>query len=300
MKVIDSHVHLFQSAEAGRKAMRGMSQTGFWGTLNELEQVIGESGISYAATVATIPLKVMFEARIERFEGKDEERLEFQEKVREEMVERLRRYNRWLCQQARENRTFLPFIAIDPFIGTDGMLSEIEECFNHHGARGLKLHPMLGQYYPHASSLWPVYEKAQEMAIPLIFHGGRSPESPDVMYSHPAEFKPILDSFQRLKIVIAHIGMDFWDDSISMSRNFPNCFFDTSGAISSNPVEEGLSDTRAREIIHEIGINKVLFGSDFPWFNPKEDIERMENLGLKDHELEMIFHKNAVRVFGLE
>jgi len=189
---------------------------------------------------------------------------------------------------------------MDPFIGTDGMLMEMEECIDHYGAKGLKLHPSLGQYYPHDISLWPVYEKAQKMGIPLIFHGGRSPESPDVLYSHPIEFKPVLDAFERLNVIIAHLGMDFWEDSIKMSRNFPNCFFDTSEAISSYPVEESLSDERAKEIIHEIGVHKVLFGSDFPWFHPKKDMVRIENLGLKGDELEMIFHRNAERVFGLE
>jgi predicted TIM-barrel fold metal-dependent hydrolase len=300
MKVIDSHMHLFSSAEAGKKAMRGISLTGYWGTRKELDEVIKESNIALAATVATIPLRIMFESRIMKLDEKDPQSHEFKNKIREEIVDRLKRYNRWLCDQARERRDLLPFIAIDPFIGTDGMLSELEECVKYHGAKGLKLHPMLGQYYPHDRSLWPIYERAQEMGIPIIFHGGRSVESPDVQYSHPKEFESVLDAFEGLKIVIAHFGNDYFDDSIRISKSFPNSFFDTSGAISTFLVEESISDEKAIEIIHELGVNKVLFGSDFPWSHPGRDMERIVNMGFKEWEMERIFHRNAEIVFGLE
>jgi predicted TIM-barrel fold metal-dependent hydrolase len=42
-----------------------------------------------------------------------------------------------------------------------------------------------------------------------------------------------------------------------------------------------------------------MFGSDFPFFNPKDILRKVLNLDIKDEEKEMILYKNAERVLRL-
>ncbi|MBO4717518.1 MAG: amidohydrolase family protein, partial [Spirochaetales bacterium] len=51
--------------------------------------------------------------------------------------------------------------------------------------------------------------------------------------------------------------------------------------------------------IRTYGSEKVMFGSDFPMWDIKPELENMLSLKLKDSEYEDIFHRTAERVFGI-
>ena len=60
-----------------------------------------------------------------------------------------------------------------------------------------------------------------------------------------------------------------------------------------------LSDDEAVDVIRQFGVERVLFGSDWPWFHPLRDRERIEALPLSDSEKRLILGENARRVMGL-
>ena len=49
-----------------------------------------------------------------------------------------------------------------------------------------------------------------------------------------------------------------------------------------------------------IGTDRVMFGSDYPWFDPVADAERIRRLPLTDTEKRAILHDNAVRTLRLD
>jgi predicted TIM-barrel fold metal-dependent hydrolase len=60
-----------------------------------------------------------------------------------------------------------------------------------------------------------------------------------------------------------------------------------------------LDDAQAVELIHTIGADRVLFGSDYPWIDPKGDIERIRRLALTAEEKRNVLGENAARMLGL-
>jgi predicted TIM-barrel fold metal-dependent hydrolase len=125
-------------------------------------------------------------------------------------------------------------------------------------------------------------------------------ESPNVQYAHPGRFAKVLGDFPHLRVVVAHLGLDFWEATTELAHSFENVFFDTSAALSGLIEPPPLSDSEARDLIRKIGPHKVLFASDFPWGVPAADLKRIQGLGLEDGELEAIVGKNAHRVLGEE
>jgi predicted TIM-barrel fold metal-dependent hydrolase len=298
MEIIDSHVHLFQNKDAGQKAMRNISPTGFWGTLDELRGVLKEAGVAQAAAVATIPLRFMYDAALQRAQATESVDQKLKDELMAKMQERLNRFNTWLCEQCSAEDNLWAFVHADPFVGMDFLLQEVEKRAGAGGARGLKLHPMLGLYFPDDPVLWPLYKFAQTNEMPMIFHGGISPESPDIQYSHPERFHKILQDFPNLRIVVAHLGFNFWEATVNLASAFDNVAFDTSAALSGLSESSILSDDEALKLIRAIGTDKVLFGSDFPWGDPSQDLARIKRLGLSDAELESILGGNASRILG--
>ena len=49
----------------------------------------------------------------------------------------------------------------------------------------------------------------------------------------------------------------------------------------------------------EIGTDRVLFGTDYPWFNPAWDLKRFLSLGFSDDEKKAILGENARRILKM-
>jgi predicted TIM-barrel fold metal-dependent hydrolase len=297
--ILDAHTHIFPSEEAGRKAMRDVTPTGYWGASRDLLALMEKAGITGAVVVGTLPIRNMIIAAEQRLatdpssDTADRARAELSTK----MEQRLDRLNRFLCTESAAHPQFIPFVAANPWLDPDRMLALLEEA-RALGARGLKLHPPLCRFYPMDERLAPVYSWAQQKGLPVLFHGGRSPESPDTHFSHPRHFEPLAAAYPRLRIIVAHLGWDFFDDAIMVSRRCERVYFDTSFAMSAASSPAILDDAEAVDLIRKIGVHKTVFASDYPWSNPVEDLERIRSIGLTEAELERILWNNGQEVLN--
>jgi predicted TIM-barrel fold metal-dependent hydrolase len=60
-----------------------------------------------------------------------------------------------------------------------------------------------------------------------------------------------------------------------------------------------MSDDMFRTMVKAFGADKIIFGTDCPWAEQKDYVDRMNAMGLSDNELELIFHKNVEKILGL-
>lgn len=120
-----------------------------------------------------------------------------------------------------------------------------------------------------------------------------------VDYTRPSNFEPVLESFPGLKLVVAHLGHGFWDESVALAKKYPDVYFDTSAVISGVEHIEVLSDDDAAELIRKLGVDRVMFGSDYPWFSPAASLEAIMKLPLEPAEKEKILGENARRILGI-
>ena len=73
-----------------------------------------------------------------------------------------------------------------------------------------------------------------------------------------------------------------------------NIYFDTSSTL------EFISPELAVKILKKHDMDKILFGTDYPMWHIKKEIENIEKLPLSDTEKEKIFYRNAERLLELE
>ena len=293
--VVDAHAHTYKTVEIGMQAMSGNGQADLTGVPDELMDVMSEAGISRAVQVNMTPALSMMEAALSQLSPEEAESQ--YETIRQKIVGRIIRRNDWTCQMARENKQLTAFPSVDPVMTSEEMAGELENRMVNSGATGLKLHPAEGNYFPAQESLWPLYETAQKLSVPIIAHGGlfASPEA----YSQPNNFIKVLEDFPELTIVIAHLGHGFFDESVELSNKYPNVFFDTSAVLNGTTPEPMITDDEAVDLIRKIGVDRVMFGTDYPWFHPKKDLERHLNLDLTDKEKTAILGENAKRILRL-
>jgi len=150
------------------------------------------------------------------------------------------------------------------------------------GMKGIKIHPDIQHFTVDDERLFPLYETMASKHLFLITHAGDNRFD----FSGPKRIEKVAKMFPKLPIISAHFGgWSEWDDAREFLR-LENVFVDTSSTIQFAGPETALKGIEAFAPDH------VFFGTDFPMWDPKTEIETILNLGLSEERLEMIFHKN--------
>ena len=97
----------------------------------------------------------------------------------------------------------------------------------------------------------------------------------------------ILQRFPRLQLICAHMGgYTEWDEAREYLQH-ENVMVDCSSSYFV------LGNTGLLSSIRFFGADRVLFGSDFPMWDPAEELRAVRALGLTEKELEKVLHRNA-------
>jgi predicted TIM-barrel fold metal-dependent hydrolase len=298
MRVVDLHTHTYPRAEIGRQAMAGEGWSPYAGTLPELREAMARGGIGAAVMANLTPIAEMRDAALARLPAAaPAEREAARARLGEELAARLVRRNRWTLEAAAADPALVPFVGVDPSVMSPGALrDELEACVAG-GARGLKLHPIVQRLDPAAAALWPVYELCQEAGLPVLFHSGFLGRSPWNDLARPRAFADLLEAFPNLRVVLAHLGRGHFQEAVELAARFPRVVFDTCAVITAAPVPWRLADDEAVALLRRLGIERVCFGSDYPWFDPAADAARLATLaGLSTAERAAILGENANRL----
>jgi hypothetical protein len=302
--IIDAHVHTYPTAAIGQQALRGMGQSGSSGTVGELLDVMARGKISYAVLANMTPTYDMRMAALSNLPASapPAEKEKAEKEINGKVIDRMKRRNLWSCTSAGENPVLVPLISIDLLQRPSEMQAEIEDKVKNHGAKGLKLHPVSNRFYPSDRGLWPAYQTAVELGLPILFHSGEAEVAgyTQADYARPSNFEPVMQSFPKLVIILAHLGKGFLAESVALARKYENVHFDTSAILSGGEIKSGFaSREEAAKLIRTIGVSRVLFGSDWPWFDTLLAIRQIEGLDFSEEEKRMILGQNAAKVFGL-
>ena len=73
----------------------------------------------------------------------------------------------------------------------------------------------------------------------------------------------------------------------------PNLFVDCSSSF------YYLDREKAREIIYRYGVDKVMFATDYPMWDPEKELEFFLSLGFTKEENEKMLSGNAKKLFGI-
>lgn len=301
-EVIDTHIHTYRSAEIARQAMTGASHgTSDGGTIDEFQRRMAELGIVAAAMVNFTPvieMQAAARAKIPAAFGPDE-RAAAEAEIRLGLAGRIQRRNDWSLDTSRADRRLATFIGVDPsMMDAPDLEAELERCRGL-GATGIKLHPVVQEFHIDDRRLWPVYAAAQRLGMSIIYHGGYFVAGAGGEFARPRRLAAVAGAFPRLLTVLAHCGVGFFEESIAIAERFPNVYFDCCAIINPDCTLVTLDDTEMVNLLRRLGTGRVFYGSDWPFYDPAADLERLRRLDLTGDERRAILSENARRVLGL-
>jgi predicted TIM-barrel fold metal-dependent hydrolase len=135
--------------------------------------------------------------------------------------------------------------------------------------------PASQDFHPSDSRAMRVYDEAERLGMPILFHsGGQFTEHSKLEFSRPYLLDEIARAFPKLRIVIAQMGQPWVDETITMLGKHLNVFADVSGLLGRPWQAYG-----AMVSANQYGVmEKLLFGSDFPYTGAAECIEALYSL----------------------
>jgi predicted TIM-barrel fold metal-dependent hydrolase len=193
--------------------------------------------------------------------------------------------NNFTASVCAEHPALIPFGALHKDMGHP--LEEIERI-ERLGFKGIKFHPDMQRFNIDDEGMFEIYSML-EGRLPVLFHCGDNRFS----FSHPKRLRRVLTLFPRLTAVAAHLGgWSLFEQAVDHLLD-KSCYLDMSSSVMF------LGKQRAEELIRLYGAERIVFGSDYPMWNPAEEYRVFLGLSLSQEEKDLISFQNALRILQI-
>ena len=176
---------------------------------------------------------------------------------------------------------FIGFGCASPWYG-DKAVNEVSRIAEL-GLKGLKVHSFYQGFLLCDHILDPVLDACRKARLPVLAHTG-TPVS-----ATPFQLRELAIRFPDVAFIMGHMGYaDFWYDITAASKDLDNIYLEWSYALHS----------WIEDAIDNCGIDRILFGSDWPYSREKIEIEKA-NLACNTEERKKMLGGNAARLLGI-
>jgi predicted TIM-barrel fold metal-dependent hydrolase len=308
---VDVHMHLYETAESGVwwKAgyeifeygeKEGVTFSEYSGTVGDAVEAMEKAGFSHGIAVNLLSVELFRLEAIamlpEDVQGEDRQRAI--EEIEATMSDRFRSFNRWLVD------SLAPIAQLTPFVGVDPTAMTPEENVEHlremadRGARGIKLHPVVQQFEPGDPRMRPVFETCRDLGLTVLSHTGSAKGGE--RFAEPSGFARVLRDFPGLTVLLAHLGGGQWRQTVELAGAFPSLVFDLCDIVEWTGAPNAPTTAELASMIQDIGHERVMLGTDFPWYDLDHTVDLVMDLPvLAAEQKEAILGANAVRILGL-
>jgi predicted TIM-barrel fold metal-dependent hydrolase len=117
-------------------------------------------------------------------------------------------------------------------------IRQFEEAVKRDNLRGLLLTPPYGYYYADDKCVYPFYQKANELKVPVFFHQaaqidqGNYPGFLVFKYCRPYVLDEVIADFPDMKMLLEHIGFPWTQEVLAMMMHAQNIYSDIASLFS--------------------------------------------------------------------
>ncbi len=194
--------------------------------------------------------------------------------------------NNFIMGEVEKESRFIGFGTIHPDFADPE--AEIERILRS-GLKGIKLHPDFQTFEADSPKMDRIYRQLAFLQLPVLIHAGDSRFD----FSHPRRIGRILDKFPSIRLIAAHFGgYSQWDEAFEFLAG-RDLWLDTSSSFWK------MTNDSVLKMIEKHGTGRILFGSDFPMWDHKAELQRFLALGLSEENNKAILYENALTLLGL-
>lgn len=201
----------------------------------------------------------------------------------------------------------LSFAGIDP--RRENAADLLEDFVRRGSVSGLKLYPPAG-FFPYDDVVSPLYEICRSARMPVAVHTGGTIGLLRPRFANPLFLQDVQRAFPDLVLWIAHSGCTWWwEEAVAVASNGVRTYLELSGWQEVAHLEEERFVRMLDHARREVGIERLLFGSDhfsgkrvrgveslnqwFQWFCELPERARRHGISFSYEEVDLILGENA-------
>ena len=199
----------------------------------------------------------------------------------------VRSINEFIKKELDEHPEFIGFITLHQDLTEEEVNNEVIWALDN-GFKGVKLHPDFQKFYIDDINAEKFYRAVGDK-LPILFHTGDDRYE----YSKPERLVKMAKKYPKVNFIGAHFGGYRCWDNANLYKGLKNVYFDTSSSLMF------ISTKKAKEIIDLLGVDRFFFGTDFPMWDAKKELERFYKIPLTEEERKLILADNLKKLLNL-
>ena len=268
--IIDFHTHVFPdkiaAATVDALATKGGIRAYSDGTAEGLLSALSDAGVDIAVNLPVLTKPTQFESVLS--------------------------FARGLCEREYSGPRIISFAGAHPD------MEDVEEklqIVKDEGFLGIKLHPDYQGTFFDDPKYVRIIECAKALDLIVLTHAGFDCAYPgEPIKCTPSRVLRLLDKIGGYeKLVLAHIGGNELADEVYAELAGEDVYFDTAYSLHS------VSEKTFKKILDKHGDKKMLFATDSPWRNIKEEVGIIKSYALGEETEKRIFSENAIKLLGI-
>jgi len=196
------------------------------------------------------------------------------------------------------------FAGIDPT--ADDCLDDLHTAQDELGLKGVTVSPALQNFHPADTRAMAVYQECEKRGMPVLFEQNHRNREAKLEFALPRLLDEVAREFPNLRIVIAHMGYPWASETVVLLGKHRNVFADVSGLLP----RPWLSYNALLPAFEFDVMDKLLFGSDFPYRAPAACIEALYSINqlsngtnlvaIPREKLRGIVERDTLALLGIE
>jgi predicted TIM-barrel fold metal-dependent hydrolase len=291
--LIDLHTHI-QSSErtaADFLGFLGREPAGGLATLAHARAEMDRAGVDRVLVVPWMPAQDLVD---ERAAGPDD-----RGPVTDQVLAEWSDYNGWAVEAANADPDRVScLVGLDPVLmGVDAVRREVALRVGQ-GAAGLKISPMfLGVTLDHPG-LDIVWTLALEYGVFVLVEAETSSFRGRPVQGHPSALWTVLERHPTLTVQIAHLSRGGEEEVAALASRYPRVHADLAQRLT-GPAGDGWTPDRLAATIRSIGVERVVYGTNYPLTDMAASATAFEALPLSAEEKALVGHLNAERLLAM-
>ena len=109
-------------------------------------------------------------------------------------------------------------------------------------------------------------------------------------FDGPAVVRQMAERYPRVKLLLGHSCHADWDTAVQLAHDFANIYLELTAVFDDRGVLE--------KFVQEAGSDRLLFGTDLPWFDPHQAVGALLSADISDEDRHNICHRNAEKLLA--
>jgi predicted TIM-barrel fold metal-dependent hydrolase len=190
--------------------------------------------------------------------------------------------------------------AVEPAKG-DVAIAQVKKAVRELRLIGFHFHPIMQHFAVNDTRYYPLFEAINELKAAVMIDVGTTGMGAGmpgghgavIRHAHPSSIDQLAADFPEMKIVMAHPGWPWVEETTAVALHKGNVYWEMSGWAPKYFPGNLKVDMRGRLQ------DKIMFGSDYPSMPYARILKEWRELGYSDAVMEKIMHQNAERILGL-